>query len=167
MRDEKEERKKQARSNKQTRQSNTAHPRQSLFLENMYMYMWDTGSDKHALSQTSPYNIMVWVYLYRSAWPNNLELIGGNPTYYIRNLYLLPNKHCINFPWNAGNINESHITIVTCIYMCTLPPLHAVHLWHISTESSYMYMSHAPMPLQGSPLLIYTYALYVHVYTYA
>ena len=29
MRDEKEERKKQARSNKQTRQSNTAHPRQS------------------------------------------------------------------------------------------------------------------------------------------
>ena len=36
MRDEKEERKKQARSNKQTRQSNTAHPRQSL----MYMYMY-------------------------------------------------------------------------------------------------------------------------------
>ena len=35
MRDEKEERKKQARSNKQTRQSNTAHPRQSLFLEKM------------------------------------------------------------------------------------------------------------------------------------
>ena len=35
MRDEKEERKKQARSNKQTRQSNTAHPRQSLFLRKM------------------------------------------------------------------------------------------------------------------------------------
>ena len=35
MRDEKEERKKQARSNKQIRQSNTAHPRQSLFLEKM------------------------------------------------------------------------------------------------------------------------------------
>ena len=32
MRDEKEERKKQARSNKQTRQSNTAHQRQSFFL---------------------------------------------------------------------------------------------------------------------------------------
>ena len=31
MRDEKEERRKQARSNKQTRQRNTAHPRQSLF----------------------------------------------------------------------------------------------------------------------------------------
>ena len=31
MRDEKEGRRKQARSNKQTRQSNTAHPRQSLF----------------------------------------------------------------------------------------------------------------------------------------
>ena len=39
MRDEKGERKKQARSNKQTRQSNTAHPRQSLFLEKMSMYM--------------------------------------------------------------------------------------------------------------------------------
>ena len=35
MRDEKEERKKQARSNNQTRQSNTAHPRQSLFLRQM------------------------------------------------------------------------------------------------------------------------------------
>ena len=33
MRDEKEERKKQAKSNKQARQSNTAHPRHSLFLE--------------------------------------------------------------------------------------------------------------------------------------
>ena len=33
MRDEKEERKKRARSNKQTRQSNTTHSRQSLFLE--------------------------------------------------------------------------------------------------------------------------------------
>ena len=32
MRDEKEERKKRARSNKQLRQSNTAHPRQLLFL---------------------------------------------------------------------------------------------------------------------------------------
>ena len=39
MRDEKKERKKQARSNKQTRQSNTAHPRQSLFLEHVYMYI--------------------------------------------------------------------------------------------------------------------------------
>ena len=35
MRDEKEERKKQARSNKQTRQSNTAHPKQSLFLNEL------------------------------------------------------------------------------------------------------------------------------------
>ena len=32
MRDEKEERKKQARSNKHTRQSNTAHPRQSCWV---------------------------------------------------------------------------------------------------------------------------------------
>ena len=47
MRDEKEERKKQARLNKQTRQSNTAHPRQ---LEkklpqvgHMYMYFSSAG----------------------------------------------------------------------------------------------------------------------------
>ena len=39
MRDEKEGRKKQARSNKQTRQSNTAHPRQSMYMY-MYMYMY-------------------------------------------------------------------------------------------------------------------------------
>ena len=43
MRDEKEERKKQARSNKQTRQSNTAHPRQSLFLEKMSSLRWDSN----------------------------------------------------------------------------------------------------------------------------
>ena len=44
MRDEKEERKKQARSNKQTRQSNIAHPRQSLFLEKMSCLGWDSCS---------------------------------------------------------------------------------------------------------------------------
>ena len=43
LRDEKEERKKQARSNKQTRQSNTAHPRQSLFLEKMSCLRWDSN----------------------------------------------------------------------------------------------------------------------------
>ena len=43
MRDEKEERKKQARSNKQTRQSNTEHPRQSLFLEKMSCLRWDSN----------------------------------------------------------------------------------------------------------------------------
>ena len=47
MRDEKEERKKQARLNKQTRQSNTAHPRQSLFLEKMSCLAWD--SNPHVL----------------------------------------------------------------------------------------------------------------------
>ena len=43
MKDEKEERKKQTRSNKQTRQSNTAHPRQSLFLEKMSCLRWDSN----------------------------------------------------------------------------------------------------------------------------
>ena len=42
MRDEKEGRMKQARSNKQTRQSNTAHPRQSLFLRKMSCLRWDS-----------------------------------------------------------------------------------------------------------------------------
>ena len=39
MRDEKEERKKQARSNKQTRQSNTAHPRQSIHVHAAHFSM--------------------------------------------------------------------------------------------------------------------------------
>ena len=44
MRDEKEGRKKQARSNKQQlRQSNTAHPRQSLFLTKMSCLGWDSN----------------------------------------------------------------------------------------------------------------------------
>ena len=41
MRDEKEGRKKQAKSNKQ--QSNTAHPRQSLFLRKMSCLGWDSN----------------------------------------------------------------------------------------------------------------------------
>ena len=45
MRDEKEERKKQARANRQTKQSNTAHPRQSLFLEKMSCLGWDSVSE--------------------------------------------------------------------------------------------------------------------------
>ena len=51
MRDEKEEIKKQARSNKQTRQSNTAHPRQSLFLEKMSCLGWDSNP-RHSILQT-------------------------------------------------------------------------------------------------------------------
>ena len=41
MRDEKELRKKEASKVKQTRQSNTAHPRQSLFLRKMSCLRWD------------------------------------------------------------------------------------------------------------------------------
>ena len=51
MRDEKEERKKQARSNKQTRQSNTAHPRQSLFLRKMSCLMWDSPTTLYTLDR--------------------------------------------------------------------------------------------------------------------
>ena len=58
MRDEKEERKKQARSNKQTRQSNTAHPRQSLFLEKMSCLGWDSNP-RH--STCTYYNLHVHI----------------------------------------------------------------------------------------------------------
>ena len=51
MRDEKEESKKQAWSNKQTRQSNTAHPRQSLFLIKMSCLGWDSNP-RHSTLQT-------------------------------------------------------------------------------------------------------------------
>ena len=47
MRDEKEEIKKQARSNKQT--SNTAHPRQSLFLRKMSCLGWDSNPRRSTL----------------------------------------------------------------------------------------------------------------------
>ena len=43
MRDEKEERRKQARSNKQTRQSNTAHTRKSFFLRKISCLGWDSN----------------------------------------------------------------------------------------------------------------------------
>ena len=45
----KEGRKKQARSNKQTRQSNTAHPRQSLFLRKMNCLGWDANPQHSTL----------------------------------------------------------------------------------------------------------------------
>ena len=57
MRDEKEERKKQARSNKQTRQSNTAHPMQSPFLEKMsylgYMRMQIEVLRMHVVTEST------------------------------------------------------------------------------------------------------------------
>ena len=68
MRDEKEERKKQARSNKQTRQSNTAHPRQSLFLEKMSCFRWDSNPrhshmyDFTVIIQSYPYTSVVESY---------------------------------------------------------------------------------------------------------
>ena len=63
MRDEKEEKKKQARSNKQTRQSNTAHPRQSLFLEKMSCLRWDSNP-RHSILYT--------LYSRQSALPTEL-----------------------------------------------------------------------------------------------
>ena len=66
MRDEKEERKKQARSNKQTRQSNTAHPRQSLFLEKMSCLRWDSNP-RHSILQTErSTNTCIYIKQYMS-----------------------------------------------------------------------------------------------------
>ena len=70
MRDEKEERKKQARSNKQTRQSNTAHPRQSLFLEKMSCLRCDSNHDTlYSRQSTLPTEL-----------PRQLSWLGPNLT---------------------------------------------------------------------------------------
>ena len=65
MRDEKEGRKKQARSNKQTRQSNTAHPRQSL---KMSCLGWDSNPRHYtldrALYQLSYQGNLAGMYVY-------------------------------------------------------------------------------------------------------
>ena len=66
MRDEKEERKKQARSNKQTKQSNTAHPRQSLFLEKMSCLGWDSNP-RHSRQSALPTEL-----------PRQLSWLGPN-----------------------------------------------------------------------------------------
>ena len=101
MRDEKEERKKQARSNKQTRQSNTAHPRQSLFLEKMSchvhvqctcMYMYIVGVQVHEGT------LYMHAYMY---------ILGGNLRYmYNTCMYILHN----NFQTNCT---------CTCTCKCT------------------------------------------------
>ena len=64
MRDEKEERKKQARSNKQTRQSNTAHPRQSLFLEKMscHVRVYTCSRGHQAIRHRSPQVLAVFTW---------------------------------------------------------------------------------------------------------
>ena len=61
MRDEKEERKKQARSNKQTRQSNTAHPRQSL-MHHKHLASWEfTFLDFHVHTCIQYYCVIKYV----------------------------------------------------------------------------------------------------------
>ena len=70
MRDEKEERKKQARSNKQTRQSNTAHPRQSRFLRKMSCLGWDSN----------PRHSILWIERSTTELPRQLNWLGQNLT---------------------------------------------------------------------------------------
>ena len=63
MRDEKEERKKQARSNKQTRQSNTAHPRQSLVhVDYLAVHTSNTLVQK-SLYNTHSYTVYMYMYM--------------------------------------------------------------------------------------------------------
>ena len=80
MRDEKEERKKQARSNKQTRQRNTAHPRQSLFIEKMSCLGWDSNP-RHSILQTCIY-ALVGTHRVRAVWVEiaRLPRVGLKPT---------------------------------------------------------------------------------------
>ena len=55
-------RKKEAtRSNKQTRQSNAAHPRQSLFLEKMSCLRWDSNP-RHSILKTCTYMYILYMY---------------------------------------------------------------------------------------------------------
>ena len=64
MRDEKEERKKQARSNKQ-RQSNTAHPRQSCtFTNNRYALLWDIDTEHFLQKTLHPSHGYVSIHVY-------------------------------------------------------------------------------------------------------
>ena len=72
MRDEKEERKKQVRSNKQTRQSNTAHPCMRTVLgsgkSGAGSHDWVAGScDPRVASQTSHCVVVVWKVRERSS----------------------------------------------------------------------------------------------------
>ena len=97
MRDEKEERKKQARSNKQTRQSNTAHPRQSLFLEKMSCLGWDSNP-RHCTcvlqSQSEPKKYTcICMYMY------NVH----DSTYYVHSTCRLT--------WHGGIIPEGEIWV--------------------------------------------------------
>ena len=72
MKDEKEGRKKQARSNKQTRQSNTAHPRQSLFLGKNELHVPQVGlNPRHSILQTEHSTIEL---------PRQLSWLGPNLT---------------------------------------------------------------------------------------
>ena len=73
MRDEKEERKKQARSNKQTRQSNTAHPRVHRYTYMYTMHLNQASKVKqtnkakqHSTPKavTFPTCIYMYVYIY-------------------------------------------------------------------------------------------------------
>ena len=64
MRDEKEGRKKQARSNNQTRQSNTAHPRQSLFQRKMSCIGWDSNT-RHSIHVDTCIHVQMHICIYK------------------------------------------------------------------------------------------------------
>ena len=122
MRDEKEERKKQARSNKQTRQSNTAHPRQSLFLEKMSCLGWDSTHDiLYSRQSALPTEL-----------PRQLSWLGPNVT-----SHSTPDEqanHQLSMKEKAG-VMKPPMTPNTYKY------LH-VDLWHQRTQSTAEWSCH-------------------------
>ena len=114
MRDEKEERKKQARSNKQ-KQSNTAHPRQSLLLEKMSCL----GSN------SNPRLVYRQQLSYRG--------LGQNLT-----SHSTPGEqanHQLSMKEKAGVMNPPHVyqQQTTCIVQCHVYRQQTIHAVHQTT----------------------------------
>ena len=86
MRDEKEERKKQARSNKQTRQSNTAHPRHMY----MYRYRHVQHSQRNLVGQCITifefFSISVTLSPYLQLTPDTSQGGGGGASVHVVHL---------------------------------------------------------------------------------
>ena len=102
MRDEKEERKKQARSNKQTRQSNTAHLRQSLYPEKMSCLRWEQTNK--AKQHSTPKAVTL-------PRKNELPQVGLEPT----TLYTL-DRALYQLSYRGSSAGWTQISICTCTW---------------------------------------------------
>ena len=142
MRDEKEERKKQARSNKQTRQSNTAHLRQSLFLV-IHLYILFACSSIWCFD-----SIHVHSLLYIEIRDRSIPIL------------LLANKMDIRGSLTSIQVKHDTLHNYTSVYACCTVYYHYMLVYHVHVHEKKQYVS------------IYTYKStlkkqqYVHVSTY-